>query len=63
MKTFTGILAVGIICIAAAGTTYGSVVAQFDFDTDGDTEGWAVLNNVSGFDANGGTLNGTAVNQ
>ncbi len=40
---------------------HSAVVASYNFNTAGNTEGWAASSlNVSGLDASGGTLNGTA---
>lgn len=45
---------------ALSGPASAAVIGDYQFNTLADTEGWGVLNNVTGLAADGDSLNGTA---
>ncbi|MEM9345847.1 MAG: PEP-CTERM sorting domain-containing protein [Planctomycetota bacterium] len=52
-----------ILGFCSAGSASAAVIGDFQFNSDGDTEGWIAVGNSSepaDFGASGGTLNGTA---
>ncbi|KAA1261624.1 PEP-CTERM motif protein [Rubripirellula obstinata] len=56
MKKLFGILAAGLLCFSMTQSASAALVAQYEFNTPGDTEGWTGFNTaltVDGVSANG----------